>query len=458
MKKILSKITALVLVLCMGISMAACGGEDPEDKNATKLTMYMYQPEDWAVRYINKVKDAFNAEYKGEIKVDIRYFFGAQYNANLSTAIENGNCPDIFTVSYSNMAAYVMNGYLEPLNDYFTEEQWGDVIPQSMEQIKFGDDIYAYPWYLEPSTFLYYRKDIIEDQLGFKSDDLATFDGVYEVCRSLINNNKVPKAGFPLYIPVGIPRGWATIGMQYNSMNGKYVISNDWRTSNLNDSGLKDLAKFYHTVGTNGWCPQQDMTDRGYEDATAGLASDYWLMNFGGSWDISLIMRDYPSMKGKIGIVPAPTSTKERGGSVYATATNGGWNMVISSDSSNTKKQAASTFIKFMFTDDVARAAEYFTDSYKSRFPTTNTVQNYLEDVDVGTPQAWLDTVEMVAELALPEPRYSWDIINLVNDMLSESMGSGKGSQFESEYTKILSSANSKMATILGRGEVNPFI
>jgi ABC-type glycerol-3-phosphate transport system substrate-binding protein len=457
MKK-LRRIAVFLILVCVSVGAFACQKDDPRDKTATRITMYMYQPEDWAVSYLNGVKDSFNEAYAGEIKIDIRYFFGAQYNANLSSAIENGTCPDIFTLSYSNLAANVKNGYLEPLKAYFTAEQWADVIPQSMEQLQYGEEVYAYPWYLEPSTLLYYRKDIVEDQLGFAPQDLATFDGIYNVCRAMVNNNKVPKAGFPMYIPVGIPRGWATIGMQYNSMSGKYAISDDWTTSNLGEQGLKDLAEFYFTIGTNGWCPQQDMTERGYEDASAGIGEGYWLMNLGGSWDISLIMRDYPEMKNKIRVIPAPTSTTERNGNVYATATNGGWNMCISSASTTVKKQAAAEFIRYMFLNDAARAAKYFEDSYMSRFPTTRTVQAYLDGRPSDTPAEWLAAVKTVAELALPEPRYSWDVINLVNDMLSESMGASKTSAFNTAYGKILSSATAKMTVILARGETNPYL
>ncbi len=457
MKKLFRGCVLAITALSMVCGIAGCG-EEPDDPNATKITMYVYQPEDWAVAYMNSVKEDFNEEHQGQIKLDIRYYFGSQFNANLASAIENGTCPELFTISYSNLAAHVQNGYVEPLNDYFTQEQWDDIIPQSMSQIKFGENIYAYPWYMEPSSFLYYRKDIVEDQLGFTKDDLKTYDGIYEVCRQMVSQGKVPRAGFPIYIPVGIPRGWSTIGMQYNCMNGKYAISDDWTTSNLNEQGLKDLNKFYYTVGSNGWCPQQDMTERGYEDATAGLAEEYWLMNFGGSWDISLIMRDYPDMVDKIGIVPVPTSTTERNGYTYATATNGGWNLCVSSEASTAKKQAAIEFIKFMFTENTERTAQYFIDGYYSRFAPRATVQAYLDAQEKETPQEWLDTVSAVAQLAVPEPRYSWDVINLVNDMLASSMGCAQGSVFDTEYAKILAAANSKMQTILQRGETNPFL
>ena len=355
------------------------------------------------------------------------------------------------------MPAYVINQYAEPLNEYFTEAEINDIVPQTKSQVVFNGSLYAYPWYLEPSTFLYYRKDIVEG-LGFDKDDLMTYEGIYEVCRAMVNNNKVPKAGFPIYIPVGIPRGWATVGMQYNSMNGKYPVSDDWTKSNLNEPGLKDLARFYHTIGSNGWCPQQDMTERGYENAIEGLCNDYWLMNFGGSWDISTIMRDYPDMVSKIGIVPAPTSTAERNGYEYTTATNGGWNLVLSSDSSKVKKEAAVKFIRFMFLDSTERAAEFFELAYQSRFAPTNTIQTYLKNVETETPKEWLEVVETVCELGISEPQYSWDIINMVNDMLSQSMGCEKGSNFDTEYSKILSNANSIMQSILNRGEMNPFL
>ena len=454
----IKKLITVVILLTFSLVLFACNGGGDESSAATNITMYVYQPEDWAVEYINKVKKYFNDQYKGEIKIDIRFYYGSQFYSNLSTAIENGTCPDIYTISNSNLPAYVLNQYAEPLNSYFTEDEINDIVPQTKSQVVFNDELYAYPWYLEPSTFLYYRKDIVEGQLGFTKDDLMTYKGIYEVCKAMVNNNKVPRAGFPMYIPVGIPRGWATVGMQYNSMNGKYVVSDDWTKSNLNELGLKDLATFYYTIGSNGWCPQQDMTERGYENAIEGLCNDYWLMNFGGSWDISTIMRDYPDMIDKIGIVPVPTSTKERNGYEYTTATNGGWNMVVSSSSSQAKKDAAIKFIRFMFLDSVERAGEFFELAYQSRFAPTNTIQNYLKTIETETPQEWLDVVNTVCQLGISEPQYSWDIINMVNDMLAQSMGCSKGTNFDTEYSKILANGNSIMKSILDRGETNPFL
>ncbi|MDE6274057.1 MAG: extracellular solute-binding protein [Clostridiales bacterium] len=273
MKKFIKAAAACALAFGMCVVPAACGTEDGPDGpgGVTKITMYAYQPEDWAVKYVNSVRDSFNEAYKDSIKLEIRYFYGTQFNSNLATAIENGNCPELFTISYSNLSAYVQNGYLEPLNSYFAEDHWDDIIPQTMDQIKYGDNVIAYPWYIEPSSFLYYRKDIVEDKLGYTADDLQTYDGIYDVCRAMVNKNLVPRGSYPIYIPVGIPRGWATVGMQYNCMNGKYIVSDDWLTSNLNEPGMKDLNKFYYTIGTNGWCPQQDMTERGYEDSAIGL-------------------------------------------------------------------------------------------------------------------------------------------------------------------------------------------
>ena len=42
--------------------------------------------------------------------------------------------------------------------------------------------------------------------------------------------------------------------------------------------------------------------------------------------------------------------------------------------------------------------------------------------------------------------------------MLSASMACKSGSDFDAEYSKILSDANAKMQTILNRGETNPFL
>ena len=450
----------LSLALLLSIfTLVACASktEGPEGPGSvTKTTMYIYQPEDYAVQYLKNLQKEFNREYNGKYKIDMKFYYQLQFYSNLSTAIENGNCPDIYTISYSNLASYVANGYAENLNGYFTETELNDIVPQTASQVFFNGKLYAYPWFLEPSTFLFYRKDILS-QVGIGPENLVTYEDIYQACTKLVKNNKVPKAGFPIYIPVGIPRGWATIGMQYNNLGGKYVVSDDWSESYLGEQGIKDLARFYWEVGTNGWCPQQDMTERGFEDAATGLCLDYWLMAFAGSWDIARIMEDYPEYVDKIGIVPAPTLTSEKNGSVYTTATNGGWNFVVSSSSSAAKKEAAIAFIKYAFINEPSRAAEFFVSAHGSRFAPTKTIQKALESVTYDCPKEWVDVVKTVAELGISEPRYSWDIINLVNDLLAESMGAD-GNDFDSEYSRIYAGQKAKMDVIMSRGERNPYL
>ena len=64
----IKKLITVVILLTFSLVLFACNGGGDESSAATNITMYVYQPEDWAVEYINKVKKDFNDQYKGEIK------------------------------------------------------------------------------------------------------------------------------------------------------------------------------------------------------------------------------------------------------------------------------------------------------------------------------------------------------------------------------------------------------
>ena len=78
----LKKLLLVTVIMMLSVILFACDDDEEDSSTATKITMYMYQPEDWAVEYINRVKADFNNEYKDQIKIDIRFYYGSQFYSN----------------------------------------------------------------------------------------------------------------------------------------------------------------------------------------------------------------------------------------------------------------------------------------------------------------------------------------------------------------------------------------
>lgn len=448
-----SKKFMIIIMICLLGFLVSCSDNTTdssnENTNDVKITVYVRQFEDWSVEYTRSLVDNFN-ELDNGIQVTVKFYYMSQYYDQLASARESGKTPDIYVVAYSNLPGNIENNYVIPLTDYFTQEELDDIKPTAYEQVEYDGEIYAYPWLLEPSTFLYYRKDILADY-GY-NEPPTTLEELYEIAAAIQPHLSVGQ--YVLGLPLNTPLGWATWGMQYN-LTGGLAVSDDWMTLRLENSGYKDLAELFYLAGHNGWAPLADMTSRGFEDITVGLCEGTFVMNWGGSWDIAAIMQDYPEMADKIGIAMFPTLD---GDQTKTTATNGGWSYVISSTSSERKQAAAAEFIRYMFVEDTELAAQYFIDGYMSKVPTTYSVTEYLQSVDTGVNTDWIATVQTVSDLAISEPRYSWDITNLVKNMLETCMISDSN-DFDSVYSGALTAAITDAQIIMSRSSysANPY-
>ncbi|MEM7026361.1 MAG: extracellular solute-binding protein, partial [Pseudomonadota bacterium] len=72
-----------------------------------------------------------------------------------------GNAPDNIHLIAGWIPALHDIGALEPLNDYFTEEEWSRIPEASLESVTFDGQIMAMPWVPGP-IIMFYNRNLME--------------------------------------------------------------------------------------------------------------------------------------------------------------------------------------------------------------------------------------------------------------------------------------------------------
>ena len=245
MKKLLSILTILVLFLSV-LVLVGCGDKttksttEKEDdtvyveEGATKVTVYSRDFEAWYQKYMKKVVNQFNKDLTDGIQIEIKFFSEATYSQALTVARENHKAPDIFIDTYSNVYANVNAGYNAVLDSYLSDAAKEDMIDSCKEMVSYNDHIYAYPFYVEPGSLFFYRKDVFA-KCGVTKVP-TTFEELYDACSKI--KSTLPKGSYCMGLPLGSAEcTWVTYGLQQN-VTGGLVVDDSWMNSRLDNEGF----------------------------------------------------------------------------------------------------------------------------------------------------------------------------------------------------------------------------
>ena len=233
----MKKITALILLLSLLVSLTACHGRQVSRDAApdeTTDTASVYQiPEEfdtsrnyeitfWAKNDTNATQVSiykqaiadFQALYPN-ITVNLRLYtdYSRIYN-DVITNIATDTTPNVCITYPDHIATYLTGeGTVVPLDDLFTDAKYGlggsevrfdsptkeEIIPQFLAECAFDGHYYAIP-YMRSTESCYVNKTYVE-KLGFELPEVLTWDFVWEVAEAatakdadgnyLINGQKV---------------------------------------------------------------------------------------------------------------------------------------------------------------------------------------------------------------------------------------------------------------------------
>jgi multiple sugar transport system substrate-binding protein len=443
---------AAVAIITSGVLLGACnkpaGGTNSEE-GATHIKIFTRDFEDWENQYFADAVNEFNADLTDGIQVDVEFILEDQFNDKMTAAREAGNAPDIFLGAYNHIYNLYTNKYCAPLNDYIAQDKIDDIADNVKDALIFDNKLYAYPFYDEPSTLLFYHKSMLQAAGVTEPSGAWTWAQLLDACAKI---KPTLKAGtYPLGMPLGGDIGWATWGMCYNQM-GEWPITDNWDASTLGNhrDEMKRFLDFYGQIYDNGYSPVQALNARGYNDIVTPLCANQFAMTLGGSWTYGTIKNEYPDQLDDIGAVPLPTET---GDVSKVTATNGGWCFLL--DSMGTHKDLAAKFLNwYVASDDLAREAKFFELGGFSRFSARKSVAAYIDKE--AQDSIFYQRNKIINEKAMLEPLYPWDIsVKMATMMETMIVGLNPGQTTD----QLISDANTAINNIIsarGLAGTNP--
>ena len=412
MKRLVFILTLLVVATCL----TAC--EPPEDivisdreeyieEGATKITMWCADFEEWQNQLNKNQRMDFNDIKDDGLQLTQTFIQQADIDDRLRSARETGSTPDIYMISIGNLYKEVLNGYAMDISSYINT--WDDLVPSALDAVSYNTGKYGYPICMEPSTLLFYRKDLLQ-QYGKTDKVPTTWADFLTLCGTIKSNISASgtKGLYAFDVPKGVDCAWGTWGMQI-AASGGLAITDDWSSSRVMAEGKEGylaLGNLWYELFANRYVPY---ASGAYNEYITELCSDKLVMTTAGSWSVSEIINEYPELKDKIGVAVMPTFD---GNQNVTTATNGGWVYVISSDCKNPEK--AAEVLKYLVAgDDTTKTEEYFAKAYYSKASPRKSVQEKIESSlanQTEVPAEWISVINEVSSKGVLEPIYAWDI------------------------------------------------
>lgn len=263
-------------------------------------------------------------------KVEFREIPQNQYENKIRMMIAGGEIGDLICIDAPNIAYYANMGALEPLNDYWDQEDFDDLVPSAKSAMQWNGQIWAAPLN-ESNTVLYYNKAMFEEAgltPATSLDEAWSFEQVMDAAQKL--TKKDDKGNVTQYglLPAMFTPNNRNEGMTYTQLlwtwwAGADVLSPDGTTSvgYFDSEANKKALQFYYDLhNTYGVSPTE-----GLQNGFAGEKIAMWINGpwMAGVWDLN-----FPEFAGKWGVMPLPQEAA-------AASPSGSWNIAITSQSEN---------------------------------------------------------------------------------------------------------------------------
>ncbi|AXI10563.1 sugar ABC transporter substrate-binding protein [Oceanobacillus zhaokaii] len=253
------KIRFLVLLLMMGLVLAACKSEGKETSGTGGDGEVSGEITVWAHPYTagpeteSTMWDEMIASYEDEfdVKVNFETIPWDNRDQKILTALASNNGPDVFYAIPDQMPQYAEEGMLLNLDPYLEDNDMDDFVDTALVATKWKDKTYGLPILQEASTF-FYNVDVIK-AIGEDPNNLPkTWDEFEEWAEKAKANG---------FYAMSYPGGGSMNGTLYPWLwqAGGDVITEDNEVLLNSPEGLESF-EFINNMYQKEWIPKDSIT------------------------------------------------------------------------------------------------------------------------------------------------------------------------------------------------------
>ncbi|MEV0441523.1 extracellular solute-binding protein [Streptomyces spectabilis] len=331
------KLIAAIGVAGMLVSVAACGGDDKDDKKSgadgfkgETLTLWAMDgstPDQWT----KDVTAAFEKKTGAKLKLEVQDWNGIQQK--LTAALSEENPPDVFEIGNTQTAAYAKSGGLADLSDL--KESIGADWTESVNKSTIVDGKqYAAPWFVLNRVVLYNKK--IWADAGIKKTP-KTRDEFYADLKKIGEKTDAE----PIYMP---GQNWYHfVGLVIGEGGELVKKDGDKYVSNLDDPKVVKAVETYKKFQALSKAPKNkdEATPQQAEVFAKGKTGAF----VGMSWEAATAIKANKKIEKDIGYFTIPGATAAKPEGVFL----GGSNLAVAATSK--KQELAKEFLKIAMSD-----------------------------------------------------------------------------------------------------------
>ena len=395
----MKKIIALLLVVVMVLSLAACGAKKADDGKAT-VTMIAAQYGNETANWWAEFEQKFEAANENiDLVVDVVSWNDIYTVVN--TRIANGEQPDLLNID--GFADYQADGLLLPASEWVSEETYAKFFPSFLDQSVVDGVVWAVPD-LASARALYYNADILA-AAGVEVP--TTWDELKAACEAI---KAYDASIYPWGVDMTTDEGQACFAYYAWNNGGDFTDANgNWV---LNSAENAEAVEFIVSLVKEGLTNSDPTTETRYDLQEMFAAGKVAMMI--GPNQIS----KYCEANGGInyGVASLPTNGGAAGASVGVMDRI----MCFAEEKRSDAEKAAITAVVDAFYDDQPYAEWVLMEDF---LPATSTGNKLCAEANPGMT-AWIDVIGSAK--FYPAAKAEWMDVKLgVIDVLQQTLLGG---------------------------------
>ena len=325
----MKRVCLVVLFFCFLIGCSSLSSPASSKELTTQieepLTLLSFP--DQPKKYFEQALNAANLDFEVRI-IEVPQ---NQYEDKVRMLLSVNEAPDLILIDTPNIAHYAISGQLEPLDNYWPEEDFSDLVDSAKESVIWNDHRWACPLN-EASCLLFYNRRLLQEagiQPPDSVDDAWTMEELLEAAIALTkkdSSGKIVQYGLQptMFSPNNKVEGMGYTQMLYTWWFGADILSPDGTTatgyfdSQENIAALQFFSDLYQKYQVS---PLYEIPN-GFENGKiAMIISGPWLI---GNWRDS-----FPDFyQGQWGAMPLPHG-------VSPACPTGSWNVAMTAQCKN---------------------------------------------------------------------------------------------------------------------------